>query len=76
MTALQPVPGAGGSGPAYLLFEDLRVEIFLPTQENSIVMRQQMNETDGKTWASGPLSLTEKNGAYRLEDEGKLLYQN
>ncbi|MGH2553913.1 MAG: hypothetical protein ACRDEB_09355 [Chitinophagaceae bacterium] len=62
---------------AFLVFTDdkLRVEIFLPTQKNTVIIRRSSAEGEPGRWANGPLSLSESNGTYSLGDEGKLLYQ-
>lgn len=63
---------------AYLVFTDdkIRVEIFLPTQKKSVIIRKSSAEGEPLKWANGPLALSESNGIYSLEDEGKLLYRS
>lgn len=74
MTILPALTDGSAASPAYLLFEDERVEVFLPTQPNSFVMRRDPGEKS--SWTNGPLSLHEEGGIYRLEDDGKVLYQS
>jgi hypothetical protein len=73
LVALQPV--SGPTGAAYLVFDSVRVEIFLPTQANSVIIRKSEEPGEAETWKNGPLKLTQADGKYRLEDEGKLIYQ-
>ncbi len=63
--------------PAFLVFTDdkVRVEIFLSTQKNSVVIRKSSGEGQPPKWANGPLTVSESNGIYTLDDEGKILYQ-
>jgi hypothetical protein len=61
--------------PAYILFDSVRVEILLPTQDRAVIMRKTSPETDPLTWSSGPLKLVLADGMYTLDDEGKVLYQ-
>ncbi len=63
--------------PAFLVFTDdkVRVEIFLPTQKNSVVIRKSSVEGESPKWVNGPLTVSESNGFYTLYDEGKILYQ-
>lgn len=63
---------------AYLIFSDdkIRVEIFLPTQKKPVIIRKSSGEGQPAKWANGPLALSETNGIYSLEDEGKLLYRS
>lgn len=63
------------SKPAYLVFDSVRVEIFLPTQENSVIIRKSTKPGEAEMWVSGPLTLRQVDGKYRLEDEGRLLYE-
>lgn len=61
---------------AYLVFSDdkIRVEIFLPTQKKPVIIRKSSAEGEPAKWANGPLTVSEKDGVYSLDDEGKLLY--
>lgn len=63
--------------PAYLVFTDdkVRVEIFLPTQKKPVIIRKSSGEGEPPKWANGPLTLSESNGTYTLDDEGKILYR-
>ncbi len=61
--------------PAYLVFDSVRVEIFLPTQENSVIIRKSTKPGEAEMWTSGPLTLRQVDGKYRLEDDGRLLYE-
>ncbi|MGQ0740380.1 MAG: hypothetical protein ACT4OJ_15120 [Bacteroidota bacterium] len=64
---------------AYIVFskDRVRVEIFLPTQKKAVIIRRKVEGTGEPTeWASGPLTLIYRDGAYSLDDEGKLLYQS
>lgn len=63
---------------AYLLFSDdkARVEIFLPMQKRPVIIRKSSATGEPAKWANGPLALSESNGIYSLEDEGKLLYRS
>ena len=63
--------------PAYLVFTDdkIKVEIFLPAQKRTIIIRKSSGKGDPAKWANGPLSVSESNGLYTLEDEGKIVYQ-
>jgi len=64
---------------AYIVFskDRVRVEIFLPTQKKTVIIRRKAEGTGEPTeWASGPLTLLFKDGVYSLDDEGKLLYQS
>jgi hypothetical protein len=73
LVTLQPKePKLDATKPAHLVFDSVRVEIFLPTQENSVVIRKTTSNPD--VWENGPLKLTKTATGYRLEDEGKLLY--
>ena len=66
-------PSPDPAQTAHLVFGSTRVEIFLPTQASSIVIRKSR---DGSaTWKNGPLKLSQVSGKFRLEDEGKLIYQ-
>jgi hypothetical protein len=62
---------------AYILFSDdrVRVEIFLPTQKKSVVIRRTSAANEPEQWVNGPLSLKLQEGVYSLYDEAKLLYQ-
>ncbi|HUR66314.1 MAG TPA: hypothetical protein VMZ03_08165 [Chitinophagaceae bacterium] len=62
---------------AYILFSEdrERVEIFLPTQKKSVVIRKSSAANEAEQWANGPLSLKLEEDMYRLYDEAKLLYQ-
>jgi hypothetical protein len=53
----------------------VRAEIFLPTQVSSMIVRKSEEPGEAETWKNGPLRLTHVDGKFRLEDEGKLLYQ-
>ena len=66
------------SKPAYLVFSDdkIRVEIFLPTQKKTVIIRKSSAEGEPSKWANGPLTITESNSIYTLDDEGKILYKN
>ena len=68
-------PAGGSAGNVYLVFDSVRVEIFLPTQANSVIIRKSEEPGEAETWKNGPLKLTNVDGKYRLEDEGKVLYQ-
>jgi hypothetical protein len=63
--------------PAYLVFTDdkVRVEIFLPTQKRPVIIRKSSVEGEPLKWANGPLTVSESNGIYTLDDEGKILYR-
>lgn len=62
---------------AYLLFSDdrVRVEIFLPTQKKSVVIRKSSAVNEPEQWVNGPLGLKLQDGVYSLYDEAKLIYQ-
>jgi hypothetical protein len=64
--------------PAYLLFSDdrVRVEIILPTQEKAVIIRKTSVENEPEKWSSGPLTLLYTDGIYKLDDEGRLLYES
>jgi len=66
------------TNPAWLVFTDdkVRVEIFLPTQKKSVIIRKSSPEGEPKKWANGPLTISETNGIYTLDDEGKILYRS
>jgi len=66
-------PALDANKPSYLLFDSVKVEIFLPTQTKSVIIRKSSAEPP--VWANGPLKLTLSDGMYSLYDEGKLLYQ-
>ncbi|MBI5857252.1 MAG: hypothetical protein HZB42_06345 [Sphingobacteriales bacterium] len=70
-------PKLDKSTAAYLVFTDdkIRVEIFLPTQKKTVIIRKSSAEGEPMKWVNGPLALSESNGTYSLEDEGKLLYR-
>ena len=70
-------PALDPAKPAYLVFDNemVRVEIFLPTQEKSVVIRKSSEKDELPVWSSGPLTLTHSNNQYTLDDEGKILYQ-
>jgi hypothetical protein len=73
LATLQPKdPKLDASKPTYLVFGTDAVEIFLPTQENSIVIRKTKSNPD--IWENGPLKLSRTTTGFRLEDEGKLIY--
>ena len=63
---------------AYLVFTDdtIRVEIFLPTQKKTVIIRKSSGAGEPAKWTSGPLTLAELDGVYTLDDEGKLLYKS
>lgn len=63
--------------PAYLLFSEdkVRVEIFLPTQKKSVVIRKSTDPGNDDKWINGPLTITQTDDSFALYDEGKLLYQ-
>ena len=63
--------------PAYLVFTDdnVRVEIFLHTQKRSVIILKISAEVQPPKWANGPLTVSESNGIYSLDDEGKILYK-
>jgi hypothetical protein len=70
-------PKLDKSTAAYLVFTDdkIKVEIFLPTQKKTVIIRKSSAEGEPMKWVNGPLALSEFNGTYSLEDEGKLLYR-
>ncbi len=74
LVTLHPVdPSYDPNKTAHLAFDSTRVEIFLPTQASSIVIRKSR---DGSAvWENGPLKLIQASGKFRLEDEGKPIYQ-
>ena len=75
LVTLQPVnSSAGANQTAHLIFDSVRVEIFLPTQSSSVIIRKSVEPGEAETWENGPLKLTHADGKFRLEDEGKLLY--
>lgn len=63
---------------AYLVFSDdkIRVEIFLPTQKKPVIIRKSSAEGEPAKWANGPLTVSENDGVYTLDDEAKLLYKS
>lgn len=71
-------PALDQTTAAYLVFskDRVRVEMFLPTQEKAVIIRLKEGIPEPTVWASGPLTLTLKDGVYLLDDEGKLLYQS
>jgi hypothetical protein len=70
-------PSLDKTTAAFLVFSDdrVRVEIFLPTQKNSVVIRKTSAAAEPEKWANGPLTLFLDKGVYTLDDEGKILYQ-
>jgi hypothetical protein len=65
------------TNPAWLVFTDdkVRVEIFLPAQKRPVIIRKSSGEGEPAKWANGPLTVSESNGIYTLDDEGKILYR-
>ena len=63
--------------PAFIAFsgDRIRVEIFLPTQKKSVVIRKVSQAGEPERWANGPLTITYKDGLYTLLDEAKVLYE-
>jgi hypothetical protein len=75
---MEPKQGAPDrSKPAYLLFSEdkVRVEIFLPTQKKTVVIRKSTVAGNDDKWINGPLTITKTDDGFALYDEGKLLYQ-
>ncbi len=68
-------PALDPAKPAYFLFDSVRVELFLPTQVRSVVIRRSSAEGEPPVWANGPLKLTLADDTYTLYDEEKILYQ-
>jgi hypothetical protein len=76
LATLQPMDAsAGANRTAHLIFDSVRVEIFLPTQASSVILRKSEEPGEAETWKNGPLRLTHADGKFRLEDDGKLLYE-
>lgn len=73
LVTLHPAyPSSDPNQTAHLVFDSTRVEIFLPTQPSSIVIRKSRDGSE--TWKNGPLKLSQVSGKFRLKDEGKLIY--
>ena len=71
-------PSIDKTKAAFVVFSSdrVRAEIFLPTQTKAVIIRRTEGPGEPTQWASGPLTLSLKEGLYTLEDEGKLLYQS
>lgn len=76
---MEPQEGAQDkTQPAWLVFstDNIRVEIILPTQKKPVIIRKSSAAGEPAKWANGPLTVSESNGIYTLDDEGKLLYRS
>ena len=66
------------TNPAWIVFTDdkVKVEIFLPTQKKPVIIRKSSAEGEPLKWANGPLTLSESNDIFTLDDEGIILYKS